>query len=65
MKKERALEACYLKLYDLPFHEFVSVLLVLMEVKCEECGVDVVELANSIPGMVKAVNDECGEVKIF
>lgn len=62
MKQGDAFIKCYLDLSGLPFHEFVSVLIVLMEIKCKECGVDVVELAEALPGMVRSVNEEKGRL---
>lgn len=55
-------DVCYAALKKLPFHEFCSVLCVLLERKCKAEDRDVKEEAKKICDTIIQINNELGEL---
>lgn len=53
---------CYEILEGLPFHEFCSVLCVMLERKCKEDGKDIRDVAENIYKAIVDVNNKLGEM---
>lgn len=55
-------DVCYAALKKLPFHEFCSVLCVLLERKCKDEGLDVKEEAKRLYETIIQINNDLGEL---
>lgn len=55
-------DVCYAALKKLPFHEFCSVLCVLLEMKCKDEGMNVKETAGELYRAIIDVNNKLGEL---
>jgi hypothetical protein len=55
-------DVCYAALKKLPFHEFCSVLCVLLERKCKDEGRNVKETAGELYRTIIDVNNKLGEL---
>lgn len=55
-------DVCYAALKKLPYHEFCSVLCVLLERKCKDEGIDIRNAAEGLYKTIIEVNDELGEL---
>lgn len=55
-------DVCYAALKKLPFHEFCSVLCVLLERKCKAEGLDVKEEAKRLYETIIQINNDLGEL---